>query len=76
MLDDPEAQTEFLALAFQDGDPSYIVHALGIVARAKGKAQVSEDVGISRVSLHQALSSTGDPKLSTLLAVAKALGSA
>jgi DNA-binding phage protein len=33
-----EAMASFMAEAFETGDASYIAHALGVVARAKGMA--------------------------------------
>jgi probable addiction module antidote protein len=37
-------------------------------------AQVAKDAGLSRESLYRALSANGNPSLSTVLKVAKALG--
>jgi probable addiction module antidote protein len=48
--------------------------ALGNIARAKGMTQVARDAGITREALYKSLSKKGDPKLSTLLGVMKALG--
>lgn len=73
-LTSEEAQVEFLADAFQEGDPAYIAHAIGIVARARGMSQVARNSGVTREALYKALSPTGDPRLSTLLGVMKALG--
>lgn len=73
-LDTPEAQAELLADAFETGDPVYIAHALRTAARAQGMTRVAEEAGISREGLYKALSGKGDPRLSTLLGVAKALG--
>jgi len=73
-LDTVEAQEEFLKEAFDSGDHKYIARALGIVARAKGMTQVSKEAGVNRESLYRALSEDGDPRLSTLLGVMKALG--
>jgi len=47
---------------------------LGVVARAKGMSQVARETGLSREALYKALMPDGDPKLSTLLSVLKALG--
>jgi probable addiction module antidote protein len=47
----------------------YIAAALGAVARAGPR-----EAGITREALYRALSEDGDPRLSTLLGVAKALG--
>lgn len=73
-LDDAESQAELVADAFNSGDAHYIAHALGVVARARGMTQVAKDAGVTREALYRALSQEGDPKLSTLLGVLKALG--
>ena len=73
-LSDPEAQAELLSDAFESGDAAYITTALGTVARARGMTDMSRDVGITREGLYKALSKDGDPRLSTLLGVLKALG--
>ena len=36
--------------------------------------QVARDAGVSREALYKALNGSGDPKLSTMLGVMKALG--
>ncbi len=72
-LDDAESQAELLADAFQSGDAAYIAHALGIVARARGMTSIAKEAGVTREALYKALSD-GDPRLSTLLGVARALG--
>lgn len=70
----PEAQADLLSDAFASGDASYITHALGIVARARGMSEVARGAGVTREALYKALSETGDPRLSTLLGVLKSLG--
>jgi probable addiction module antidote protein len=74
MLDTPEAQARFIADAMEEGDPAYIAHALGIVARARGMTEVAKGAGVTREALYKALSENGDPRLSTLLGVLKSLG--
>lgn len=74
LLSDPGSQAELLTDAFDTGDAGYIAHALGIVARARGMTQVAKDAGVTREALYRALSQEGDPRLSTLLGVLKALG--
>ncbi len=69
-----EAQAEFLADAFETADASHITNALGIIARARGMSQVAREAGVTREALYKALTPEGDPKLSTVLGVAKALG--
>ena len=73
-LDDAHSQAELVQDAFATGDVAYIAHALGIVARARGMTQVAKDAGLTREALYRSLSEDGDPKLSTLLGVLKALG--
>eukprot|EP01132_Coremiostelium_polycephalum_P008711 gene8711-10709_t len=73
-LDTAESQAELLSDAFETGDASYIADALGIVARAKGMTQIAREAGVTREALYKTLSAKGDPKLTTLLGVLKALG--
>ena len=64
----------FMAEALATRDPGYIAHALGVVARAKGMAQIAEQTGLSREQLYRSLSERGNPTLKTTIAVMKALG--
>lgn len=64
----------FMAEAFKTGDVTYIAHALGVVARAKGMTQIAEKTGLSREQLYRSFSENGNPTLKTTLAVMKALG--
>lgn len=74
ILDDPASQAELLADAFESGNATYIAQALGVVARARGMSEIAREAGVTREALYKALSERGDPKLSTLLGVARALG--
>jgi probable addiction module antidote protein len=69
-----ESQMELLADAFESGDATFIAQALGVIAKARGMTSVAKDAGVTREALYKALSEKGDPRLSTLLGVAKALG--
>lgn len=51
-----------------------MVAALGDVARARNMAQLARDTGLTREGLYKALSSEGNPSLSTVMKVMKALG--
>lgn len=73
-LEDVESQTELLADALETGDADYIAHAFGVVARARGMTAIAREAGVTREALYKALSEDGDPKLSTLMGVARALG--
>ncbi len=55
-------------------DPSFIVHALSVVARAKNMSQLARDTGLTREGLYKALSPEGNPTFATVTKVAKALG--
>lgn len=74
LLDTTEVQIEYLALALETGDAAEVAHALRSIARARGVTQLAVEAGLSQQGLRKALSEDGDPKLSTLLDVAKALG--
>jgi probable addiction module antidote protein len=73
-LDSEEAVVAFLAEAMEMGDQKFIVHALNIVARARGMTQIAKDAGIGRQALYKSLGEGGNPTLSTLLGVFKSLG--
>jgi probable addiction module antidote protein len=48
--------------------------ALRHLAQAHGIAKVAKAAGIERESLYRALSASGNPRFSTLVAVTKAIG--
>ncbi len=73
-LKTPEERLAYLEAAFEEGDPKLVSIALGDVARSMGMTNVAKEAGITREALYKALSDKGDPKLSTLLGVLKALG--
>ena len=55
-------------------DPAFLLHALGIVARARNMSQLARDTGLTREGLYKALSPEGNPTFSTVAKVTKALG--
>jgi probable addiction module antidote protein len=73
---DPEFAAEYLKAALEDEDePQVLLIALRHLAEAKGGlAKIAKAAGIERESLYRALSKRGNPRLSTLTAVTKALG--
>lgn len=73
-LDSDEDHLELLSTALSTGNAASIAVALGIVARARGMTQIAKEAGVTREALYKALSPDGDPKLTTLLGVLKALG--
>jgi len=56
------------------GDSSLIAAALGDIARAYGMSKLARETGMSRVGLHKALDSRGNPSFDTVLKVTQALG--
>jgi probable addiction module antidote protein len=66
----------YLEAVIEEGgdDPAFIVHALGVVARARNMSQLARDVGMSREGLYKALSGQGNPSFATVVKVAHALG--
>ena len=73
-LGSDEAIAIFMAEALETNDVGYISHALGVVARTKGMAQIAEQTGLSREQLYRSFSKKGNPTLKTTLAVMRALG--
>ena len=57
-----------------DGDGKLIAAALGDIARARGMMKVARRSGLAREALYRSLSADGNPSLTTLLKVTKALG--
>jgi probable addiction module antidote protein len=72
----PEFAAEYLKAALEDDDePQVLLIALRRLAEARGGlAKIAKAAGIERESLYRALSPRGNPRLSTLQAVTKALG--
>ncbi|SFU85675.1 probable addiction module antidote protein [Methylobacterium sp. 174MFSha1.1] len=73
-LDTPERVALYLEAVLEEGDPVLLAAALGDIARAQGMAQVARETGLSRETLYRTLSDKGNPQLTTLMAVLKALG--
>ena len=71
----PEFAAEYLKAALEDEDePRVLLIALRHLAQAQGIAKVAKAAGVERESLYRALSAHGNPRLSTLVAVTKAIG--
>ena len=64
----------YLQAAFDEGDASLVVHALGNIARARGMTQIARRAGLRRESLYKALSPDGNPEFATVMKVVRALG--
>ena len=75
LRENPDFAAEYLRAAMEDeAEPRVLLVALRRVAEARGIARVAKTAGIERESLYRALSPRGNPRFSTLVAVAKAVG--
>lgn len=75
LRDNPEFAAEYLRAAIEDTDePRVLLLALRQIAEARGVAKVAKAAGVERESLYRALSKSGNPRLSTLVAVTRAIG--
>ena len=76
LKNDPKFAVEYLKAAMEEDDePHVLLIALRRIAEARGGiAHVARKAGVERESLHRALSARGNPRFSTLSAVAKAIG--
>jgi probable addiction module antidote protein len=71
----PDFAAEYLKAALEGADePRVLLIALRHLAQAQGIAKIAKVAGVERESLYRALSANGNPRLSTLFAVAKAVG--
>jgi probable addiction module antidote protein len=75
LRNDPDFAAEYLKAALDDGDePRVLLLALRHLAQAEGIAKIAKATGVQRESLYRALSADGNPRLSTLVAVTRAIG--
>jgi probable addiction module antidote protein len=76
LRNNPRFAVEYLKAALEDAEePKVLLIALRQLAEAQGGvAKVARKAGIERESLYRALSPRGNPRLSTLVAVTKAMG--
>jgi len=73
-LDTSERQAAYITAALETGDPALVRDALGVVARARGMAEIAKTADLNRESLYKALGETGNPEFSTVMRVLHALG--
>lgn len=73
-LEGEEAIAVFLADALETADAVYISKAMGVVARAKGMAELASETGLSREQLDYLFSGEANPTLKTMLMVMRAFG--
>jgi probable addiction module antidote protein len=73
-LQDPEEAAAYLDAALEDEDSRIFLLALRDVAEARGISSVAAEADLNRESLYRMLSEEGNPRLSSLDALLRALG--
>ncbi len=72
----PQSDAEvaaYINASLCEGDGASIAQALGVVARARGMAQIAKDTGLSRAHLYTALSAEGNASFDTIFRVLRAV---
>ena len=74
-LNSAEDVAAYIEAVLEEDDATLLLLALRNVADSKGgMAMISRQTGLSRESLYRSLSENGNPKISTLFSIIKALG--
>lgn len=75
-LKNEEDMAAYLEACFEEAgdDAAMIAAALGDIARAKGMSAIAAETGLTREGLYRTLSKDGNPSLSAVLKVMKAMG--
>ena len=73
-LNTEKRQVAYIAAALETGDADIVRDALGVVARARGMAEVAKSAGLNRESLYKALGETGNPEFATVMRIVRAMG--
>ena len=58
----------------EEGDPALVLHALGVIARAKGMNRIAQEAGIGSDALAKALTAGGNPEFVMVFNIMKSLG--
>ncbi len=74
VLTTPEEMASYLDAAFEDGDPLLILHALDVVARARGMTDVADVTAGDDPSGDGSARADGRPGLAEVLDRVRALG--
>ena len=78
LRNDPEFAKELLKVALEESNKEngefVLQKTLKMIAEAQGIAKVAKSAGIPRESLYRALSTKGNPRLSTLQTIIATLG--
>lgn len=74
-LKTPKDVAAYIEAVLEEDDPKLLLAALRDVTESQGgMTMMAEKTGLGRESLYKSLSANGNPKLSTLFEVIKALG--
>jgi probable addiction module antidote protein len=73
-LDSEEQQVAYITAALETGDADVVRDALGVVAKARGMAEIAKSAGLNRESLYKALGESGNPEFITVMRIVRALG--
>ena len=75
LRDDSALSAEYLDQSLREGTKEEMLFAMRRVVRAHGGiAKIASKTGLNENTLHRTLSSQGNPRLSTLLAICGAVG--
>lgn len=75
LVADTDLAAEYLREVLECSDtPKELLLGLRRIAEAQGMSKVAEAAGLSRESLYRSLSASGNPRLSTLVAVLRVAG--
>lgn len=73
-LKDPAEAAEYLNAALEDGDISVFLLALRDIITVRGVGKIATAAALNRENLYRVLSDQGNPRLSSMLALFKAVG--
>ena len=74
LLQDPQEARIYLNAALEDEDYRVFLLALKDVAKAYGISRIASETSLNRESLYKTLSETGNPQISSLVALLRAVG--
>ena len=70
----PEEAAAYLDSALEENDQEVFLLALRDIAEARGFSNVAQEALLNRENLYRMLSSTGNPRLSSLMTLLRSLG--
>lgn len=74
LLQDPREAKDYLNEALEDEDHRVFLLALKDVAKSIGVSKIAKKTGLNREHIYKMLSEKGDPQISSLVALLKAVG--